>query len=307
MTTGTREEFLEAQRRMLSRYGVEAESRFIDVPSVDGRAHLLEVGEGAEVVVLNGMGTPAAMWAPLLAELDGLRLLAVDLPGYGLTDTGQRFADDLRDNAVAFLEDTLDALGLSRPAFLANSLGSLWTIWLTLDRPARVGPTVHVGCPGAAPDTVPPLPLRLQAVPVLGRLMVRLVPPSEEQVEGLAKMVREHPLPPELVDLLVATERLPGFIDTLLSTLRAMLRLRGYRPGIELTEDDLSRVGQPSLLVWGERDPFGPVEAGRAMTAALPDARFHRVEGGHAPWLDDARGIGEIAGPFLRQAAAGRA
>ena len=86
-----------------------------------------------------------------------------------------------------------------------------------------------------------------------------------------------------------------------------MLRLRGYRPEIELTEDDLSRVGQPGLLVWGDRDPFGPVEAGRAMADAMPDARFQAVEGGHAPWLDDARGIGEIAGPFLRQAAAGRA
>jgi len=299
VTTGTREEFLEAQRRMLSRYGVRAESRFVDAPSVDGRAHLLEVGRGPDVVVLNGMGTPAAMWAPLLAELDGLRLLAVDLPGYGLTDTGERLAEDLRENAVAFLVDTLDALELSRPAFVANSLGSLWAIWLALDRPDRVGPTVHVGCPGAAPDTVPPLPLRLQAMPVLGRLLARLVPPSERQVEGLAKMVREHPLTPELVDLLVATERLPGFIETLLSTLRAMLRLRGYRPEIELTGDDLRRVGQASLLVWGERDPFGPVEAGRAMADAMPDARFQLVEGGHAPWLDDPERVARLTTAFL--------
>ena len=307
MSTGTREEFLAAQRRMLARHGVEARSRFVDAPVVGGRAHVLEVGEGPAVVMLNGMGTPAAMWAPLMAELDGLRLLAVELPGYGLTDTDPRFADDLRANAVSFLEDALDALGLSRPAFVANSLGSLWTIWLALDRPGRVGPTVHVGCPGAAPGTVPPLPLRLQAVPVLGRLLTLLAPPSEAQVEGLARMVREHPLDPELVDLLVATERLPGFIDTLLSTLHAMLRLRGYRPEIELTEDDLGRVGQPGLLVWGERDPFGAVEAGRAMAAALPDAEMHVVEGGHAPWLDEPERIGRLAGAFLGQGTAGNA
>lgn len=302
MTTPEREDFLEAQRRMLSRYGVEAGSWFVDAPSVGGRAHLLEVGEGPDVVMLNGLGTPAAMWAPLMAELDGFRLLGVDLPGYGLTDTDGRFADDLRANAVAFLADTLDSLELVRPALVANSLGSLWAIWLALDRPERVGATVHVGCPAGTPGGTPPLPLRLQAVPVLGRLLSRLVPPSEAQVEQLAKMVEEHPLVPELVDLLVATERLPGFSDTLLSTLHALLRLRGFRPEMELTEEELARIEGPNLLVWGEHDPFGPVVAGRRMAAAMPDAGMHVVEGGHAPWLDEAERIGTLAGAFLDRA-----
>ena len=95
-----RQDFLDAQRRMLSKNGVDAESRFVDVPSIAGRAHVLEVGEGQEVVMLNGIGTPAAMWAPLMAELPGLRLLAVDLPGYGLTDTTEGIADDLRESVV---------------------------------------------------------------------------------------------------------------------------------------------------------------------------------------------------------------
>ena len=302
MTTTTREAFLEAQRRMLSRHGVGAESRFVRVPAVDGRAHVLEVGEGPELVMLNGMGTPAAMWAPLMAEIEGRRLLAVDLPAYGLTDTVRGFADHLRANAVSFLEDTLDALDLSRPDILANSLSSLWTIWLALERPERVGAMVHVGCPAATPGTVPPLPLRLQSIRPLGRLLVRLQPPSPGQVEQLAKMVGEHPLEPELVDLLVATERLPGFLDTLLSTLNAMLRLRGYRPEMELTGGELARVEQSNLLVWGSRDPFGSSEAGARMAAAMPDASIRLVDGGHAPWLDEPERVGGLATAFLGRA-----
>lgn len=302
MTTAEREEFLEAQRRMLARHGVEAESRFVRVPAVDGRAHLLEAGRGPELVMLNGMGTPAAMWAPLMAELEGRRLLAVDLPGYGLTDTGDRFADDLRANAVSFLEDTLGALELSRPAIVANSLGSLWAIWLALERPERVGAMVHVGCPAATPGTVPPLPLRLQSVRPLGRLLARLQPPSPGQVEQLAKMAGEHPLDPELVDLLVATERLPGFVDTLLSTLHAMLRLRGYRPEMELEGGELARLDRPNLLVWGSRDPFGSPEAGGRMTAAMPDAAIRLVDGGHAPWLDEPERVGRLTTAFLERA-----
>lgn len=299
MTTPEREEFLEAQRRMLSRHGVEAGSRFVPVPAAGGRAHVLEVGEGRDVVMLTGLGTPAAVWAPLMAELGGLRLLAVDLPGHGLTDTRDDLADDLRKNAVAFLRDTLDALELSRPAFVGNSLGSLWAIWLALERPERVGAMVHVGCPAGTPGTVPPLPLRLQSVRPLGRLLVRLQPPSPGQVEQLAKMVGEHPLTPALVDLLVATERLPDFVPTFLSTLHALLRLRGFRPRMELTDAELARLEMPNLVVWGSRDPFGSPEAGGRMAAVMPDAAVRLVDGGHAPWLDEPGRVGRLTRSFL--------
>ena len=81
------EAFLRAQGAVLDRYGVAAEQRFVDVPGVGGRAHVLVAGEGPPVVMVNGLGNPAAMWAPLMARLDGYALLAVDLPGFGLTDT----------------------------------------------------------------------------------------------------------------------------------------------------------------------------------------------------------------------------
>jgi 2-hydroxy-6-oxonona-2,4-dienedioate hydrolase len=238
---------------------------------------------------------------PLLAELDGLRFFAVDLPAYGLTDTTPRLADDLRPSAVHFLDEVLDGLGLDRAAFVANSLGSLWTCWLALDRPERVQALVHVGCPALALDTSAPLPMRVLSVRPLGRLLTRLRPPSPSQVEQLSKMVREHPLVPELADLLLATERLPGFRATFLATLHGLLRLRGARPEMRLTAEQLARIYQPTLLCWGEDDPFGPPEVGERMAAAMPAAELHIAEGGHAPWLTQAGRIGPTATRFLHQ------
>jgi len=296
-----RQDFLGAQRRMLAKHGIEAQSRYVDVPSIEGRAHVLDVGEGPEVVMLNGIGTPAAMFAPLMAELGELRLLAVDMPAYGLTDTTDRLADDLRKSAVVFLEEVLDRLGLSRPPILANSLGSTWSSWLALDRPERVAALAHVGCPGVALDTSAPLQMRLLSVRPLGRILTRLQPPSPKQVRQLARMVNEAPIDPELVDLLVATERMPGFRSTFLSSLNTLLRLRGSRPETRLTAEQLRRINHPTVLVWGEDDPFGSPEAGERIAAAIPHAGLHVVKGGHAPWLDDAPRIGEILGPFLRE------
>ncbi len=286
---------------MLDRFGVDAQSRFVDVPSIGGQAHVLVSGDGPAVVMVNGIGTPAAMWAPLMAELDGFRLLAVDLPAYGLTDDAAELADNLRRNAVRFLAEVLDRLALDVPCFVANSLGSLWTSWLALDRPQSVAAMVHVGCPALALDTSAPLPMRLLSVKPLGRLLTWLQPPSEEQVEQLSKMVNEYPLVPELADLLLATERLPGFRNTFLSTLHALLHLRGSRPEMRLTAEQLARMDQPTLLIWGQDDPFGSPEVGERMVRAMPDAELHVVGGGHAPWLTQSERIGPIATRFLRQ------
>ena len=297
----TRQEFIEAQRQMLDRYGVEAESRFFEVSSISGQAHTLISGEGQAVMMINGIGTPAAMWAPLMAELDGFRLFAVDLPAYGLTDTTEDLADDLRHNAVTFLDEIFEGLELESSLFVANSLGSLWTSWLALDRPKRVTAIVHVGCPATVFDTSAPLPMRLLSAKPLGQLLTRVRPPSESQVEELSKMVNEYPLSSELADLLLATERLPGFRQTFLSTLNALIRLRGNQPEMRLSAKQLEQIAQPTLVFWGENDPFGSVKVGERMVNVMPNAELHVVGGGHAPWLKHSKHIAQTANRFLHQ------
>ena len=75
------EAFEGAQTRFLQHVGVEAESRFLEIPAISGRAHVLVSGEGPPVVLIWGLGNPGALWAPLLAKLEGLTLYAVDQPG----------------------------------------------------------------------------------------------------------------------------------------------------------------------------------------------------------------------------------
>ena len=72
----TREAFRGAQRAILDRYGVAAESHFLQVPGLDGPAHVLRVGEGTDVVLVPGFSDPAAFWTPLLAQLPGYHLHA---------------------------------------------------------------------------------------------------------------------------------------------------------------------------------------------------------------------------------------
>ena len=298
----SREQFEHAMQAVLTSHGVTAESHYVDVPLISGKTHVLTAGVGAPLVMVNGAGTPAAMFAPLMSRLDGYRIYGIDLPGYGLTDPRPDLFEDHRANAVAFLRQTLDALALDRPVILGNSLGSLWTLWLALDAPDRLAASIHVGCPAIILGTSAPLPMRLMST-WLGPMLMKLRPPSPRQVRSLSKMVHEHPLGREIVDLLVATERLPGGAQTFLGTMRSMLRLRGAQPGMGLTEQQLSAVQQPSLIVWGEDEVFGSPEVGRRMAAAMPNAELHIVPGAHAPWLKHSEQIA----PLVRRFTAGLA
>jgi 2-hydroxy-6-oxonona-2,4-dienedioate hydrolase len=86
-----------------------------------------------------------------------------------------------------------------------------------------------------------------------------------------------------------------------LSTVHTLLRLRGTRPEKRLIADQLAKIHQPTLIFWGENDPFGSPKVGELMAASLPNAELHVVKGGHTPWLTQAKRIGPIAREFLRQ------
>lgn len=296
------EEFKAAQDRLLRRTGVWAESRFLDAPVISGRVHILVSGDGPPVVMVPGFGDPAAMWAPLMAELDGFTLYAVDRPCFGLTGPAQHTTTTLRKLAVEFLEQVLDGLRLERPAFVANSVGSLWTTWLAIDRPERVAAITHVGCPAVILGTSAPLPLRLLSVRPLGRLLMKLLPPSPGQVDRFAAMAGEDLSQlPELRDLLVAIQRLPGVQSALRELVHAVVRMRGARPEITLTEHQLAQITRPIQLIWGGRDPFGAPEVGQRAAEIIPEAAFHLIpDAGHIPWVAHPEPVSELAAPFLR-------
>jgi pimeloyl-ACP methyl ester carboxylesterase len=130
-----------------------------------------------------------------------------------------------------------------------------------------------------------------------------LFPPSHQQVERFASMVGEDFSQlryPEVKDLLVAMQRLPGVQSALRDLLHAVVDVGGARPEVALTAAALRRVRQPVQLIWGDHDAFGSIEVGRRAAAILPDAKLHVLgNAGHVPWVANPEGVSEIATPFL--------
>ncbi len=292
--------FLDAQQRVLDRYGVSAQRRYLRVPTTGGQAQVLIAGDGPALVMVIGGAVPAAFWIPLLAKLPGRTLYAIELPGFGLTDPTTYHRDTIRRTAVDYLAGILDVLGLGPSQFVTQSIGSQWTAWLADEQPGRVGSQVMIGCPGFFLDTSAPLPFRLASVPGLGPLLMSLSKPSANNAERVMRTVGEDPAGlDELRDVLVAAQRLPTYTPSLVALMRAVMRWTRPRPAIVTNPDQLGRIGHPVRLIWGERDGFGRPEAGRRIAELIPDADLHVVSGGHAPWFHHADLVAKLTREFL--------
>ena len=294
--------FLDAQQRVLERYRVDAQRRYVDLPTTGVQAQVLVAGEGPPLMMVIGGAVPAAFWAPLMAKLPGRTLYAIELPGFGLTDPTTYRHDSIRQTAVDYLSDILDVLDVGPSQFVTQSMGSQWTAWLAADQPVRVTSQVMIGCPAFFLDTSAPLPFRLASVPGLGPLLMSVQKPSAKSAAHVMRTVGEDPTGlDELRDVLLAAQVVPTYTPSLLALMRAMMRWAQPRPAIVTAPAQLRSIGHPVRLIWGERDGFGPPAAGRRMAELIPGADLHVVPGGHAPWFHHADQVGRLTRQFMEE------
>jgi len=285
-------EVQEAYRRALA--GTSVRDRYIG-HGAGGQVHLLEKGSGPPVVLLHGTGDPAGFFLPLLEALDGVRVIAPERPGIGLSDPLELPRRGYWEAAVRWLDGLLDALDLDTTALVGHSGGGVWALRYALARPDRVSRLTLMGVP-TLPGTRCPVPIRVMATPALGAFVRRLVPPSPRALMQLARVVGEGETlgaHPELVDLVVAVARDPvGYRATreelraLVSPL-ALVSLRGFRRRDRVRAEDLNRLPMPTTVIWGERDPVGSIAVARGVTSLFPDARLVVLPTGHGPWLGE--------------------
>lgn len=292
----------DAEQRLLAFYGLEAQTRFVQLPGIGIRIRITEIGSGEPVLVVPGNNGDGFPLIPLLAELQGRRIILVNRPGGGLSEGMDHRSVNLREFAVATLSTVLDALELESVPIIAHSIGGHWSLWLALDKPERVTALTLLGVPGNLLTTCPPLILRMLSVPGLNRLLLNLVftvaqGQARKQVAG-----KEHASNSSaaMADCNYHFQRLPHYRISTLSLMERVTRLRGSRPEIRLDEEQLKRVRQPTMFLWGTNDPFGSSETGRHIADILPDAEFHAIQGaGHLPWLNSLAECGHLTRNFL--------
>jgi len=282
--------YLEAEARIFSAYALSPSVRALSLTQPRVRLRALEVGAGEPAVLLHGFSHCAAHWAPLVSRLSDVRGVILDLPGHGAADAVDYRGIDLRAWFTEMLTGCLDTLGLKQVRLIGHSQGAMIAFWFALDAPTRVRSVVAIGTPavafGARLDS-----LRFLTRPGIGRLLLWMPKPPAAYRQIMAETmggpaVRAYP---ELVrSTYLATHR-SGYAKTISSYLREMFRGADAEPRrYTLSDDELRRLTQPVLVLWGAEDTrFQSIEGAKAKASLIPHGRFEVVPGGHEPWLDD--------------------
>jgi pimeloyl-ACP methyl ester carboxylesterase len=296
--------------RLLAQHELDATASLIDVPTPEGGSlptFVLETGSGAPVLFLHGSPATSLVWVPLLAKLPGVRAIAIDRPGHGLSGAID-YADvpDIRAHTVAYIDALLDAMGLEQVALAGNSFGGLCGLWYSLARPERVSSVLQLGAPPGMLSRRTPMIFGLLSVPWIARLFATVDPPSVRSTRRFFRMMGDPPeqLDPTFMEAYTTSQQLPTVEGGISRLVQRGCRFPGsFRErSMWLDEQELARVRQPTLFVWGPKDFVGAPDFGRRVAGAMPKAQLVVKGVGHLPWLQDPAGVAAASTEFLSAA-----
>ncbi|MGC1754727.1 MAG: alpha/beta hydrolase [Trebonia sp.] len=302
--TGNREQRIrDAERNLFAAVGADVDEFFLTLPRTGLRVRVLSHGQGPAVVLLHGVTENAAIWAPLFANLRHFRLLAVDLPGHGLSDPVTFRRGQVREHARQLIDDILDALSLDKAPVIGHSLGGMFALWHAAAGSNRISTVVAIGQPAVAlPGVRVRMPLSLLTVRGLGIAVLRAPSPHRvyrrllAQGQGSAEIAAA---PDPLIQALRLSARRPENARTVASLMHAIDRFRRPRPESVLTSAELAAITTPAIFILGSDDPYLSIERARPSIDQIQDSRLYELPAGHAPWLVDPQRAARLIAEHL--------
>jgi pimeloyl-ACP methyl ester carboxylesterase len=247
---------------------------------------------GPAVVLIHGFGASWGHWRkniPALAQF--CRVYAIDLIGFGGSakpSPGQPISYTFETWGQQIVDFCREVVG-SPAVLIGNSVGCIAAMQAAVLAPEQVISVALLNCSlrllhdrrraeqpwyrrmGA------PLLQKLLSIRGLGHGFFRMIAkPNTVRKILLKAYARPEAVTDELVELLMAPATDPGAPDVFLA-------FTAYSQG-PLPEDLLEVLPCPALILWGEADPWEPVERGRDFARYAAVQEFISLPGvGHCP------------------------
>jgi pimeloyl-ACP methyl ester carboxylesterase len=246
------------------------------------RLYFEEHGSGPCLIAAHGMlgsvATATAMNAAKLAA-NGLRVIAYDARGHGLSEHSERGQDYSWSALAEDLHQLMNALGIQRAAVCGTSMGAGVALMLALTQPARVQRLILRSPPPFGDDLLPvrrrmgslASMCRYFGVPLTAR-MVGMLPANAEHARTIALQRRAALLP----------------------AIRGLLF-----DGAQIPTDRLREIQAPTLILSHRDDTMHPLRSGELLRAGIPGASLH-VAASAEHWKQDPDAFCELVASFVK-------
>ncbi len=272
------------------------------------RLHFVEQGEGPLVVLLHGFPEFWYSWRhqiPALAKA-GFRVIAPDQRGYNTSEK----PPGVRSYRIEHLVDDVAALiehaGESRAVVVGHDWGGAVAWALSMLRPDVVEKLVVLNAPH--PKALQREFRRLRQLARSWYVFFFQLPWLPESAirfggyrvldRGLRREARQ---PGAFSDEDIAAYKnalsQPGALTAAINYYRAAVRRNPFESARMLRQIDV-----PTLLIWGERDPYLGIELTEGLERWGPGVRVERIpEASHWVQVDAAERVNELMIEFLRK------
>jgi pimeloyl-ACP methyl ester carboxylesterase len=253
-----------------------------------GALSYLDVGEGPAVLFVHGVFMNALLWRKALAALSATRrCIAVDLPAHGQSIAGEE--QDLSLTALADLLAVLcEQLELNAVDIVGNDTGGALSQIFAVRHGGLVRTLTLTNCD--AHDNLPPAAFSLGKTLAeqnqLAPLLIELGK-STEIARGNPGLGMGYKRPQELSDEIV---------DAYMGTFANPDRARQVECFVNSThvedllavEPGLGQLQKPTLIAWGNDDPFFEIEWAHWLKGHIPGAQeIVEIDGGGLFFVDE--------------------
>lgn len=278
--------------------------------TIDGlRIRYIEEGKGHPVVLLHGasLGSSADVFRRNLGPLarGGLRVIAFDQPGFGLSDNPSDHGAALRKKMIPKF---IDALGLGKTALVAHSQAGGTAVQLALAEPDRYSHVVVLGTGSLLPPLEEKPDAGADRQAAVQQRLERRMAASEPTIEDTRKLLEANLFHHELItpdELALRHQNSTGKNFAAFVARNELSESNKAKPkektGPELWEM-LTDLKMPLLMIYGKNDRANAFEKATLLKERRPQLNLHIVDGCKhlVPW-DAADEVHRLAVPFLQR------
>ncbi|MFO1426041.1 MAG: alpha/beta hydrolase [Steroidobacteraceae bacterium] len=245
-----------------------------------------------DLLLIHGFANSLQSFRELAPRLAGCcRVIAIDMPGYGLSDKPADF-DYHNGPQAAVMVAAARALGLHHVVYVGHSLGGAIALQAAIKDPQAGGLVllnpgiIRTGVPKLVQLTVPPLP----------RLSARMFASREFRGDFLRKSYVNPALVTEqVVDDVMLGARSAGYMAGMTSLMKQ------YAEGEEVRLAPQVRV--PTLIPWGNDDRNKPRSEADELQRLIPGSELVRFDhAGHYVHEEAAAGVAAAIEAWLVRA-----